>query len=177
MLSILLVALPVHASERAPAEAPAVLLAGQLAVTAEVYEHTGTTVSVNVLPLIAEWAVSPRLGIRGSSLLNLQVSGPDTGLSHRGGAVAIPVYLGRGEAHPRHLQGWYLGPSVGVSSNPLVDGWDLTVGAEGGIRWMLGERGHLNLAVQAGSSRLDRPDADEWVPHTGFYPGVGVWLF
>lgn len=186
MLSLLLPALlslaaPAAAGDEAPTtttEAPAstsrVLLAGQLAVTAEPGEDGGPTVGINVLPVVLEWAATDHVGLRLSSTLNLQVAGPATGLAHRGGAVTVPVYLSG--QHKRPHQGVYVGPMAGFTLNPLVDGSDLTLGAEGGARWLLGERVGLNLAAQLGASRLDRPTEDRWVNHFGFYPSIGVWL-
>jgi len=152
------------------------MVAGQLAVTAEPFEDGGTTVSLNIAPLIVEWAATERLGLRANSVLNLQFSGPDTGLSHRGGGLSIPVYLsGRQELTP--YQCLYVAPHISVTSNPLVDGWDLTTAGEVGVRFRLGEHGVLNLAGQLGASRLDRPGGDRWVNHFGLYPSVGVWVW
>lgn len=186
MLSLLLPTLlafgsPASAEDAAPpaaAEATAsthrVLLAGQLAVTAEPGEDGGPTIGVNVLPVVLEWALTDRVGLRLSSVLNLQVAGPATGLAHRGGALVLPVYLSSRQERAHH--GFYVGPMAGFALNPLVDGSDLSLGAEGGARWILGQRVGLNLALQLGASRLDRPTEDRWVNHFGFYPSIGVWL-
>lgn len=150
------------------------LLSGMLAVTAEPDERGETTVGVNVAPVVVEWAATPRVGIRAWSLLNLQVSGAQTGLAQRGAGLAVPVYLPL-KQQTAPAQGFYLGPFAAYAVNPLVDGADLSLGAEGGVRWLLRERVALNLALQGGASQLTRPDQTRWVSHLGVFPSVGVW--
>lgn len=160
-----------------PDEERTLFLGGQLAVTAEPFEAGGTAVSLNVLPVVVEWAATPRLGVRGVSVLNLQFAGSDTGLAHRGGGLTLPVYLpGKDDIAP--YQGFYVGPHAGFTTNPLVGGWDLTVSGEVGVRWEVLPRWSLNPAGQLGASWLERPAADDsrWVNHFGFFPSIGCWV-
>ena len=153
------------------------MVAAQLAVTVEPEEVGGMTVGLNVAPLVVEWAFSPWVGLRANTLLNAQFGGPVTGLAHRGGGLSLPVYLpSRGDFGAMPGQGFYLGPFAGFSTNPLVDGTDLTLAAEAGVRFRLAERWSLSFALQGGGSRLERPTRTAWVNHLGLYPSIGVWL-
>ena len=78
------------AAEPAATPIPRIHVAAQAAVTAEAFEESGSTVSINVVPLVVEGALTDRVGLRGVSIVNLQVSGPDTGLSHRGAGLTVP---------------------------------------------------------------------------------------
>jgi hypothetical protein len=172
LASLLFVGSPALAAEGAD---PVVMLGGELGLTYEPAEVGGATFSVNALPVVVEWAASDRVGLRARTVLNLQLSGADTGLAHRGGGLTLPIYLSRDRAEAPY-RGFYVGPYAGFTLNPLVDGSDLTLAAEGGVRWRLGERGMVNLDAQLGASHLERPESTRWVNHFGVFPSIGFWL-
>ncbi|TNE84164.1 MAG: hypothetical protein EP330_30550 [Deltaproteobacteria bacterium] len=155
---------------------PTWFFGAQLAITAEPFEDGGTAVSLNVLPLVVEWAATRHVGLRATTVLNLQFAGASTGLAHRGLAMTLPVYL-PGAKDTAPYQGFYVGPHAGFTTNPLVGGKDLTAAGEVGVRWEVMPRWSLNLALQAGGTWLDRPENDRWVTHFGFFPSFGAWTF
>lgn len=178
LIPFLLTALiPSTALAEPPDEEQTLFVGGQLAVTAEPFEDGGTAVSLNVLPVVVEWAATPRLGVRVVSMLNLQFAGPDAGFAHRGGGLTLPVYLPR-KKDTAPYEGFYIGPYSGFTVNPLVGGWDLTMAGEVGVRWEVFPRWTVNLAGQLGASWLERPAADDsqWVNHFGVFPSIGFWV-
>jgi hypothetical protein len=148
------------------------MIGGQVMVTAEPAEDGGRNIGINVLPLLVEYAVTGRFGVRLNSIVNAQVAGDDTGLAHMGGGLTIPVYLERSIVDDTV----YAGPFINVAYNPLVEGTDLTMAAEVGIRWRFGYAWSFNLIGQVGATRFFRQEGDSWTNHIGVYPGVGYWF-
>jgi hypothetical protein len=172
LLSLFLGALAANAQTRQPSS---LFLGGQLAITAEPTPE-GADIALNVLPIVLEYAATEWVGVRLTSTVNYQFSGAGSGLAHQGGAVTVPVYFPfKGDTSP--YQGFYAGPHAGWTFNPLVDGWDATVGAELGMRWEVFPRWTLNLAGQLGGSYLERPVDSRWIMHIGFYPSFGYWFW
>lgn len=150
----------------------------QLAITAEPDDGGDMSVALNVVPLVVEFSMTRRVGLRATSLVNYQFAGTRSGIAQLGGSLTVPIYLpGRRGESP--FQGFYVGPHCGAAINRLYGGADLSPAAEAGFRWRLARRWSLNLATQLGASWLNRPDPENtrWVMHFGVYPSIGVWTF
>lgn len=148
-----------------------VFLGASLAITAEPdYRPGETAILLNVVPVVAEWALAASVGLRLQALVNLDLK---TGkLGHVGAGLTVPIYL-FGSPHA----GWYAGPYGGLAAVSELGGSDLTLALEGGPRWELSDTTTLGLAIQAGATRIVRPgDAEKWVMHLGAYPSVGLWF-
>ncbi len=156
--------------------APGVTAAGptwfagaQLMVTAEPREDGDLHVSINTVPLVVEWAASDRVGLRLSSLLNLDLGEGELGQA--GAGLTVPLYLTDGAP----TDTWYVGPSATLSEFVHEPVQDLTLAAEAGYRFRIGERWMFNVAMQLGATWIDDSEPG-WVNHFGLYPSVGYWF-
>lgn len=147
------------------------MVSAQFMVTAEPQEGSDTVLGINVVPIVLEYAATTRYGVRANAVYNLNVAGSEYAAAERGLGLTLPIYLSKTAADGRT----YLGPHTTFTRNPLVDGHDLTIAGEFGMRWPIADSLSLNLTVQAGATRNFRPEGDTWDTHLGIYPGLGYW--
>jgi len=126
---------------------------------------------VNIIPLVAQYYLSPTLALKVATIVNLHVN-EGSEISHLGGQFSVPVYfLSQKESF---ASGFYLAPVFGISHNMISEGNELTAALEPGYTWITESGFTMNLGVQLGGTYFTANDETAgWRNHFGLKFSLG----
>ncbi len=151
------------------------LLGFQPMVTVEPLDDRNV-VDVNALPIVLEYALKNKMGIRGHITMNLRFGAPESPMIGQvGGGVLLPIYkLAKDERFAYH--GFYGGPYLGFGYNLEVVETHLTVAGELGYAFTMSQIVTLNVGLQIGATRIWDDEGNKTWPHFGIIVSFGKWL-
>lgn len=155
---------------------PATMIGLSPSVTVEPFYAKGE-LDMNILPLVFQRKLRPRVDVRLLSLLNLGIRNNGNIISHFGGEAVFPIYFSDLQSRTERSQGFYLAPVVGLTRNAAENHTNLGLWIEPGYQFLFMNGMSISLGLQSGGTLFMHDErAHEWGQHFGFKFIIGKWL-
>ena len=131
----------------------------QPSIRSEPYDEFRSTIDINVVPLIIEYAVNRNWSVRINPAVNLQLR-PEfpSAISTIGAGITVPYHFSKKNAEEGH-RGFYAGPNVAYHIHK-VDGFNSAIlSGEVGYAFVFNRVFSITVGVQGGSRVVFQPDA------------------
>ena len=131
----------------------------QPSVKSEPYDEYRSTIDINLVPLIAEYAVDQHWSIRLNPVVNLQLR-PEfpSAISTIGAGITVPYHFSKKNSEEGH-RGFYAGPNMAYHKHK-IDGFNsFIVSGEVGYAFIFNSILSITVGVQGGTRVVFQPDA------------------
>lgn len=150
----------------------------QPTIDSEAYDEFRSTIDVNLIPLIVEFAVDQHWSIRLNPVIMLQFR-PEfpTAISRVGGGITVPYHFSKKNSEEGH-RGFYAGPSAAFTKHK-IDGFNTTtISGEVGYAFIFNRVLSITVGVQGGTTIMFLPDQgyNRLIGHSAAIFSFGYWF-
>lgn len=145
-------------------------------VTIEPFYEKGE-LDLNVFPLVYQRILSNRIDFRLSTTVNYGFRTRESKISHLGGQLAIPFFLGKPENMGQSRNGIFLAPGIGYTRNRLEKHTNIGFWMEPGYHLLVNEQWAFSFGAQFGATNFQYDNGtSKWGNHFGMKIIFGKWF-
>lgn len=145
-------------------------------VTVEPFYDKGE-LDVNIFPLLYQSALTKRIDIRLTSILNLGIRNDGNEISHFGFETAFPLFFRTKETKNEISKGFYIAPILSMTRNRVEDHNNLGLWIEPGFNLLFENNFAMTFGLQLGGTYFAYDNGQtKWGNHFGIKIIIGKWL-